>query len=586
PREYLSADGLVPLGTQPLGGLTGKVVYIHAGHGWTADNLGNGAWSTQRGETFEMVEDLGNHDQMNFLADYLYRSGATVVPLRPVGNQRNEVILDNDSPQVTYEGSWSNSTASVYYGDPGDVPYRFTTTTATETAYARYRPNLPAAGFYPVYTWVLFSSNRDAKQLYRVRHAGGTTEVNVNHQRVGNGPVYLGSYYFNAGTEGYVDVSNRSATPGSITVADMIRFGNGMGDITRGGPISNQPREDEAGLYWVKWHVDRSEGIPDSEYRASTDDGSATVSLSPRYSEYMNNATNGSLSDRVFVSYHSNAGVGTSRGVLGLYNGNNDPDTRTPNQFLLANTLGREINDDLVDQAGIFEHDWDNNTTVTLDRSDIEFGEINNLYINDEFDATIIETGYHDNQQDAEMLRDARVRDAIARATYQGLIRYFRAVDGNATPLTMLPGQVTNVRAESLAAGQVRISWTPPAVNDYNGDSAASYRIYTSFNGYGFDGGTIVAGGGTSQVTLSGLDPANGVHYFRVVAENVGGQSAPSEVVAALPTGNTTKVLIVNGFDRLERNLNPRQTYFGGVIDRVKPRLSNSFDYAALAGAA
>ena len=46
----------------------------------------------------------------------------------------------------------------------------------------------------------------------------------------------------------------------------MIRFGNGMGDINRGGGISGRPREDEAGLYWVKWHVDRSQGIPHSEY--------------------------------------------------------------------------------------------------------------------------------------------------------------------------------------------------------------------------------------------------------------------------------------------------------------------------------
>ena len=43
---------------------------------------------------------------------------------------------------------------------------------------------------------------------------------------------------------------------------------------------------------------------------ASTDDATATVSLSPRYAEYMNRETDGSLSDRVFVSYHSNAAGG------------------------------------------------------------------------------------------------------------------------------------------------------------------------------------------------------------------------------------------------------------------------------------
>ena len=42
-----------------------------------------GAWSSQRPRLLGMIEDLGNQDQMSFLADYLFRAGATVVPLRP-----------------------------------------------------------------------------------------------------------------------------------------------------------------------------------------------------------------------------------------------------------------------------------------------------------------------------------------------------------------------------------------------------------------------------------------------------------------------------------------------------------------------
>src|SRR4051794_23895487 len=87
------ADGLSQKGTQPHGGLSGKIVYIHAGHGITAANKRDGAWSFQRGPTNDMIEDLGNVDQMAFFADYLFLAGATVVPLRPVGNQSNEVVL-------------------------------------------------------------------------------------------------------------------------------------------------------------------------------------------------------------------------------------------------------------------------------------------------------------------------------------------------------------------------------------------------------------------------------------------------------------------------------------------------------------
>ena len=590
PRIVLSANGLIDVGTQPVGALSGKIVYTHAGHGWTADNLVNGAWTTQRPETFEMVEDLGNQDQMAFFADYLFDAGATIAALRPIGRQSNEVVLDNDDVEVSYFGTWSNSSASVYFGDVGDVPYRFATVAATETAYARYQPNITEAGYYPVYTWATTGTNRVADQLYRIHHTGGTTEVTVNHQRVGNGTIYLGSYYFDVGTEGYVDVSNRSSSAtGSVVVADMIRFGNGMGDIDRGGGVSGVPREDESGLYWVKWHVDNAQGISDSEYRVSSSDRTAAVTFSPRYAEYMNNgsASVGTLSDRAFVSFHSNAGGGSARGVLGLYNGNNTASSATPNQFLMTNTLAREVNDDLVDQAGQFEFDWfDRGNSITLDRSDIEFGEINNTYIQNEFDAVIIETGFHDNATDASMLRDARVRDALGRATYQGLVKYFAAVDGGATPITMAPAKVENVRSRVVGTDSVEVAWRAPTANSYAGDAPTGYMVYASTDGYGFDGGRFVPATGSNQsLVISGLDAASDVYYFQVAAVNAGGQSPTSSVVAARPAGGE-KVLIVNGFDRLDRSLNPREAYFGGEIDRVKPEQSNAMNYSIQAGEA
>ncbi len=53
--------------TQPFGGLTGRIVY----------------------------------------------AGETSVPMRPVGYQTNEVILDNNSPAVTWPGSWFNSFSTL-----------------------------------------------------------------------------------------------------------------------------------------------------------------------------------------------------------------------------------------------------------------------------------------------------------------------------------------------------------------------------------------------------------------------------------------------------------------------------------------
>lgn len=570
------------VGAQPQGSLSGKIIYLHAGHGWTADNLAGGAWYTQRGESFEIVEDLANQDAMTMLAEELWRAGATIAPLRPIGHQPREVVLDNDDAEVEFVGAWYDSVSPIYFGDAGDVPYRYADTSPGETAHARYRPNLPEAGFYPVYTWVLPAGNR-VEQVYRIAHSGGVTEVTVDHGKVGGGPVYLGTFHFEQGAGGYVEVSNRNDQIG-VVIADMIRFGNGMGDIDRGGGASGQAREDEAGLYWVQWHVEHSQGIPEWEYRTAADDGAATVSLAPRYAEYMNFESVGLMTDRVFVSYHSNAGG--SRGVIGLYNGNNDPASATPNQFELAHTIATEINEDLETQDGNFEHDWFYRTVVTLDRSDFEFGEINNYHINDEFDATIIETGFHDDQLDAELLRDPRVRRALARATYQGIVRYFHEFDGGATPLEFQPGPVKAARAEVVDVGAVRLSWTPPIDDDVLGDAPTGYRISISPDGYGFAESVFVPGRDTASHTLTGLDPAAGAHYFRIAAVNDAGESPPSPVLAAVPRDAATRLLIVDGFDRLDRWMNPRQAYFGGFIDRVRPRFSNSYDYAVQVGEA
>ncbi|MEM8865721.1 MAG: hypothetical protein AAGF31_09295, partial [Planctomycetota bacterium] len=57
--------GSVVSGMRPMGALSGKIVYVHGGHGYTADNKGRGGWSTQRPLLYSMVEDLGNKDQMD-----------------------------------------------------------------------------------------------------------------------------------------------------------------------------------------------------------------------------------------------------------------------------------------------------------------------------------------------------------------------------------------------------------------------------------------------------------------------------------------------------------------------------------------
>lgn len=579
---------VAPAGRQPQGALSGRIVFTSAGHGWTANTSGSGSpWFTQRGDNNEIVEDLQNQDQMTMYVFYCFNAGATVVPFRPVGHQVVEVVLDNDDPGVTFTppAAWINSTSTVFYGSPGDVPYRYASKSlAGETAVARYTPNLPRADFYPVYCWTRDGVDRIADQLYRIVHSGGITEVRINHRRVGKGWIYLGTYHFEQGTGGYVEISNDSsdANPSSQFVfADAIRFGNGMGDVDRGFGVSGYPREEEASRYWVQRGL--GQGTSSSIYDGSGDDQTDNVGTPPRMAANMNRESEGAFTSRVYLGFHSNA----SPGSLGLYNGNNDPSTATPNQFQWALLVGTECRDDMVAIGSPpLEGPWVNNANPTLDRSDIEFGEINNNYINNEFDASIIEVAGHVGGSDPVNLRNPNVRNWLARACYQATVRYFNQFDG--APLNLLPEPPTNVRALVTGPGTVTVSWEVPLVDGIGGDAATGYVVYRSTNGYGFDSGTVVSGGATTSHVVSGL-PAGQVTFFRVAATNAGGESMPSETVVARPSSaGNAQILIVNGFDRLDRFMNPLQTEGPGIggpaggtetFERVIPRRSNAFDY-------
>jgi hypothetical protein len=576
---------IAPASRQPAGALSGRIVFTSAGHGWT---WGSSGWFTQRGVVNEICEDFGNLDQMTMFVFYCFNAGATVVPFRPVGYQTNEVVLDNDDPGVTFSGSWANSSSTIFWGSPGDVPYRYASLAATETATAAYTPTIPVAGFYPVYTWVRHGSDR-GDQLYRIRHTGGETQVRVPHYMVGNGWVYLGTYYFNAGSNaaaGSVVISNlRATTNGSVVIADAIRFGNGMGDVDRGTGVSGYPREEEASRYWVQRML--GQGQSSSLYDvAGLDDQDDNVGTPPRMAAEMNREAAENLYKRVYIGFHSNAGGG--RGAVGLYRSD---DNKTPNQQRLAYLCAHEVNTDMESiPSPPLEVVWDSNRASEAIAG--IYGEINGSAINQEMDATIIEVGFHDQVDDAKILRDPKGRNWIARAVYQAALRYMNEFDG--APLTFLPEPPVNVRALATTNG-IRVAWDAPVAQAGSG-APTGYVIYQSTNGYGFGNPIGVSGSNTLAFTFTNL-AANVDYYFRVAATNAGGESLPSETVGCRRAANpgALRVLVVNAFDRFDRFIAPRQTpspqnYVppgnSGTMVRVIPRAINAFDYVVIYGKA
>jgi hypothetical protein len=541
-----------------------------------------------------MNEDYGNLDQMNLFIPYAFNAGATVVAFRPIGYQRNEVVLDNDSPGVKFTGKWFNSRSPLFFGHAGAVPYRFALLDKTESATATYTPKIPAAGFYPVYTWVRHGPDRTS-QLYRILHTGGQTLIRVPHHMVGSGWVYLGTYYFDAGSNrkrGSVVISNLQPSPGfgAVAVADAIRFGNGMGDIVPapGGHISTYPREEEASWYWVLNSL--GQGQTNVLSVASTNQQSSNVSAPIRMAREMNRETEGNMFKRVYLGFHSNSGGG--RGAIGLWNNPKlFPGTKTPNQQQLAELVGAEITNTLCPMTvPRLELPWFSRTTLTYAREDYAFGEINNKVIDDKFDATILEVAFHDNWDDARLLRDPSVRDIVARCSYRAIVRYMNEFDG--LPLEFLPEPPRNIRAANTDKG-VCVAWDPPS--DCSHNTVESYLVYRSDDGYGF--GTPMRAA-ASQTSLTFPQPPHGKDtYYLVTTVNAGGESLPSSVAGCKPIRKKSapRVLFVNGFTEFDRFTNPRQTpaptnYLApsavGKMDRVIPRLNNAFDYVVQHGKA
>jgi hypothetical protein len=556
------------------------------------------AWRLCRPVYAGINEDNGNLDQMTMFAYYCFNAGATVVPLRPVGHQTNEVVLDNVSAAVSFSGDWfTNSTNTVYYGSAGSDRFRFASLSSTETATATYTPTIPLAGFYPVYTWVAHGADRTS-QLYRIRHTGGEATVRVPHYMVGNGWVYLGTYFFEAGSNpaiGAVVISNLTPTPsvGSLVVADAIRFGNGMGSITRGGLISTYPREEEATRYWVQNSLGQGQSSTIYDVAGSNDEAD-DFGVTARMAREMNREQSGNIYKRVYIGFHSNATTGntntaTARGTVGLYN--SDTSIRTPNQVRLATICGQEVTRDLTNMNAHLEVSWhDRSPNITYGGGN--YAEINNNNFSGEMDATIIEVAFHDNTSDIKLLLDPKARNWVARASYHAVLKYLNEFDGLA--LNFLPEPPYNARALATAEG-ISVAWFFPIAQAGSG-VPTGYNVYVSTDGYGFGNPVPVVGPAATSVLLTNL-AADTDYYFRVAAVNAGGESFPSEVVGCRRTSNPaqSRVLFVNAFDRFDRTTNLRQDLVArsyvppgnsGATGRVMPRANNAFDYVVQHGKA
>jgi hypothetical protein len=339
------------------------------------------------------------------------------------------------------------------------------------------------------------------------------------------------------------------------------------------GEISSHPRWEEGARTWTQY-----QGASESVYQ------SGDVTARSRFADWEHYASE----DSVYISWHSNAATGSARGTSTYIYSANPPDgtydttQAHPGSAELQTAIHNELINDI--RAG-----WDSNWTDRGKRS-AYFGEVNPTH-NDEMPAMLIELAFHDNAADADALRHPQFRKLAARSIYQGIVKYFANRDG--LSYTLLPEPPTHLQVTSPGSGRLNIEWqaAPTDTQGLSGDAADGYVVYQSDDGKNFDNGTTVNG---LSLTLTELTPGT-VKYFKVKAQNAGGLSLDSETLAArvsynLEHINQTRVLVINGFDRLNSGQLIYQNMpgigSGGFVDRMYLDQMNTFDYVIQHGQA
>lgn len=545
-------------------GLQNRHISLWQSHGKYYRNDKN-VWEWQRPRLFCTTEDLFTQSFiLPYVIPMLENAGANVYTPRERDTQKNEVIVDNDTrngsiylEMKSRKARWEKSDSygfaqkkSIY--KDGENPFltgsaRFAPTEKKKNkAFAEWVPTIPETGSYAVYVSYQSLPNSVSDAKYLVFHKGGVTEFRVNQQIGGGTWVYLGTFEFDKGNNDYgmVVLSNESSENG-VVCADAVRFGGGMGNISR-GTVSGLPRYLEGARYSTQWN-----GMPYEVYGGKQGTNDYIDDINVR-SNTINYLSGGSVFNpeqkglgiplEMNVALHSDAGYSKNNdivGSLGIY-------TTDFNNGLLNSGNSRYASRDLADilltqiQKDIrakFNIQWTRRSMWDRNYSETRLPAA---------PSTIVELLSHQNFADMKLGHDPNFKFTVGRAIYKAVLKFISGQHNKEYVVQPLP--VSNFAIEfGKKKNTLELSWQ--SENDPLESTATprEYIVYTRIGYGGFDNGVRVKKPSFTTKVEPGL-----VYSFKVTAVNRGGESFPSEILSAYKARKEhARVLIINGFDRL-----------------------------------
>ena len=552
-------------------GLEGNHIALWQSHGKYYINDKN-KWGWQRPRLFCTTEDQFTQSFiLPYLLPMLENAGANVFTPRERDTQKREVIVDNDGSLSRDGGQgslyldvksrkarWEQTSLPGFaqrkriYQD-NENPFLTGTARFAKTekkkdkAFAEWVPDIPETGEYAVYVsyQTLPGSVSDAK--YLVFHNGGVTEFKVNQQIGGGTWVYLGTFTFDKGRNDYgmVVLSNESKEKG-VVCADAVRFGGGMGNIARGGQTSGLPRYLEGARYSAQWA-----GMPYSVYGGyeGKNDMNDDINARSRTVNYLagksvfNPAEEGlGIPFEMSMALHSDAGFSKENeiiGTLGIYT------TNFNNGRLNAGTdrhASRDLSDVLLTQLqrdirSTFNVDWTRRSLWNRNYSETRLPAV---------PSTIVELLSHQNFADMRLGHDPNFKFTVGRALYKAILQYICNQHGKEYMVQPLPVSHFAIRF-GKKKNTLELSWQGKEDPLEPTAKPREYIVYTRIGRGGFDNGVRVS----SPFHTVKIEPGI-VYSFKVTAVNRGGESFPSEILAAYKAKREKgQILIVNGFDRI-----------------------------------